>query len=184
MTEKYKTFSNETDFANYLKELENKKNKFQKFLDKIYFWRIRNFITNFPRVVRNEAVCLFQRIIRGFDDRDTWDLDITVAKFMYPRLKRFKKVKNTYHSLEGCCIEEWDKKKELEAIKAWDKALDEMLWYLKETYTCEDERAIFDSYELGDTDNREKKSKELDEYYKKMKKAQQLLFDNWNHLGW
>lgn len=37
-----------------------------------------------------------QRLERGFDDSETWSLDITIAKFILPRLKRFKEVAHTY----------------------------------------------------------------------------------------
>jgi len=32
-----------------------------------------------------------QRLKRGFDDSETWSLRDTIAKFIIPRLKRFKK---------------------------------------------------------------------------------------------
>lgn len=34
----------------------------------------------------------YQRLTRGFDDRDTWSLDHTFALWALPRLKRFKEV--------------------------------------------------------------------------------------------
>ena len=37
-----------------------------------------------------------QRIERGFDDTETWNLDSTMAKFILPRLKRFKELHNGY----------------------------------------------------------------------------------------
>ena len=37
-----------------------------------------------------------QRTERGWDDSDTWDLDKTIAKFTYPRLKRFIEVNHGY----------------------------------------------------------------------------------------
>lgn len=33
----------------------------------------------------------WQRRTRGFDDRELWNLDLTVAKFILPRLKQFSK---------------------------------------------------------------------------------------------
>ena len=30
-----------------------------------------------------------QRLTRGFDDSETWSLDVTIAKFIVPRLERF-----------------------------------------------------------------------------------------------
>lgn len=38
---------------------------------------------------------LYQRVTRGFSDRDTWNLDVTFAEFMLPRLERFMEL---YHS--------------------------------------------------------------------------------------
>jgi hypothetical protein len=37
-----------------------------------------------------------QNIIRGFSDKELWDLDETFAKFMLPRLKRFKELTDKY----------------------------------------------------------------------------------------
>lgn len=34
----------------------------------------------------------FQRRIRGFDDSETWSLDLRIAQFTLPRLKRFKEL--------------------------------------------------------------------------------------------
>lgn len=38
--------------------------------------------------------------------RDTWNLDYAIAKFVLPRLKRFKDVTNGY-PVTLSCIEEW-----------------------------------------------------------------------------
>lgn len=39
-----------------------------------------------------------QRMTRGFDDSETWSLDITIAKFLVPRLKAFKECNNGFPS--------------------------------------------------------------------------------------
>ena len=36
----------------------------------------------------------WQRITRGFNDSETWNLDYTIAKLVLPRLKRFKELTN------------------------------------------------------------------------------------------
>lgn len=36
----------------------------------------------------------WQRRTRGFDDRELWSLDFTIAKFIYPRMKAFSEIKN------------------------------------------------------------------------------------------
>lgn len=48
-----------------------------------------------------------QRKKRGFDDTETWSLDVTFAKFLVPRLKRFKKINNGIP--HGLTEEKWNK---------------------------------------------------------------------------
>lgn len=55
-----------------------------------------------------------QRLSRGFDDTELWNLDLTFAKFMLPRLKEFRKKTCSYPS-------------ELNNIDEWNKILDEMI---------------------------------------------------------
>jgi hypothetical protein len=55
-----------------------------------------------------------QRDERGFDDTETWNLDVTLAKFIVPRLKVFKELNNGYPS-------------KFKAKEEWDKVLDEMI---------------------------------------------------------
>lgn len=47
-----------------------------------------------------------QREERGFDDTETWALDHVIAKFVTPRLKRFKEL-HICHP-HGITMEEWD----------------------------------------------------------------------------
>ena len=54
-----------------------------------------------------------QRKKRGFDDRDTWSLDHTLAKWLAPRLKRYKEV--------NIIVGPTDKGRN------WDQILDEMI---------------------------------------------------------
>ena len=54
-----------------------------------------------------------QRKTRGWDDSETWSLDNTIAKFVLPRLKRFKEVNGgTPFNLTA---------------KEWNKILDQMI---------------------------------------------------------
>lgn len=50
----------------------------------------------------------FQRLFRGFDDRETWNLNDNIVEFIYPRLKRFRKINNGFPY--GFTAEEWDEK--------------------------------------------------------------------------
>lgn len=59
-----------------------------------------------------------QRKKRGFDDTETWSLDGTIADFVYPRLKRLKKLNTGYPST-------------LKSIKEWENILDKMILAFK-----------------------------------------------------
>ena len=50
-----------------------------------------------------------QRLQRGFDDTETWNLDSTILHFILPRLKRFREVANGYPEALGS-FEEWQKR--------------------------------------------------------------------------
>lgn len=51
---------------------------------------------------------------RGFDDSECWNLDMTIAQFVLPRLKRLKEITHGYPG-------------NLESEKEWDKILDKMI---------------------------------------------------------
>ena len=51
---------------------------------------------------------LYQYLTRGWSDKDLWSLDYTTAKFLLPRLKRFKKVTTSYPG--NLSFEEWQHK--------------------------------------------------------------------------
>lgn len=58
-----------------------------------------------------------QRKERGFDDRELWSLDHTIAKFVLPRLIAFKEVRFGYPG-------NLDKEK-------WDKILDQIIYAMR-----------------------------------------------------
>jgi len=56
------------------------KNKYwEDFEDKSGLWNLRR-----------QAKWFWQRLTRGFDDQDLWSLDRTIARFVYPRLEKFR----------------------------------------------------------------------------------------------
>lgn len=55
------------------------------------------------------------RIKYGFFDDETWNLDYIMAKFILPRLKRFRDVTKCYPP-------------ELKSLDEWQKILDKMIW--------------------------------------------------------
>lgn len=44
--------------------------------------------------IRRTIKFFLQRLIRGWDDSETWNLDFTFAKYILPRLIEFKKLSN------------------------------------------------------------------------------------------
>lgn len=67
------------------------------------------------RLAKRERLYKKQREERGWDDSDTWSLDTTIAKFVLPRLKRFKEVNIGYPSF-------------LPSIEEWNEILDHMIY--------------------------------------------------------
>ena len=67
---------------------------------------------------------LWQRIFRGYDDRDVWDLDDAITKFVKPRLDHFV----TWQCEHGIsCPEDLDPSSWLEILRKMQKAFDLML---------------------------------------------------------
>jgi hypothetical protein len=103
---------------------------------------------------------LYQRWIRGWDDSETWDLDVQMLKFVLPRLKRFIELNNAIpskfivkypHINSSCQLEEYN------------KILYEIVW-MCENYDNE--------YKLkGDDINR-------------MQLAKSYFAEYWEHLTW
>lgn len=50
---------------------------------------------------------LVQRAIRGFDDEQLWDMEVTFAEWFLPRLDRYLLIDNHYHSPEE--LADWEK---------------------------------------------------------------------------
>ena len=48
----------------------------------------------------------YQKIFRGFGDNELWNFDTTIAKYMVPRLKRFKQLQRGYPA--NLKEEEWN----------------------------------------------------------------------------
>ncbi|MCQ2125604.1 MAG: hypothetical protein MJZ25_15625 [Fibrobacter sp.] len=59
-----------------------------------------------------------QRLERGFDDTELWNLDNTIMNFILPRLKAFAA---NVHSYPGRC----------ESTKQWKEMLAEMIWAIE-----------------------------------------------------
>jgi len=58
-------------------------------------------------LIKRSIKFYLQRKKRGWDDGDTWSLDLTIAEFILPRLKRFREVTCGYPG--DLSEEKWDK---------------------------------------------------------------------------
>lgn len=76
-----------------------------------------------------------QRLERGFDDTELWNLDATILQFIIPRLKEYREMVNGYPGSFNSADE-------------WHHALDEMIWAI-EWYGSEDIRDEFKKDEYG-----------------------------------
>jgi len=65
-------------------------------------------------IIKRDAKFLWQRVTRGWDDSVTWSLDTEIARFVLPRLKRFREITKCYPP--DLTPEEWN------------GILDEMIW--------------------------------------------------------
>jgi hypothetical protein len=71
----------------------------------------------------------WQILIRGWSDDETWNLDLSLAKLIYPRLVRFKELNNAFHP---------DYTEE-----TWDEALDLMIESMR--FHCSGDRWDYDN---------------------------------------
>ena len=49
--------------------------------------RLKDILTDFRRTI----VHSYQKLTRGFSDRDLWNLDYALARWLLPRIKEFRK---------------------------------------------------------------------------------------------
>ena len=89
------------------------------------------------RLAKRARLFRKQRKERGWDDRDTWSLDSTIAKFVLPRLKRFKEVNCGYPVKLNSPKEDIDSEK---GMTKWNEILDHMIYAME---ICSDEEFYY-----------------------------------------
>lgn len=77
--------------------------------------------------IRGSLRRIWQNITWGWNESDVWSLDVTIAKFVLPRLKLLKKVKYGCPILDGYESDDTDNMRFEEMKKEWDKILDKMI---------------------------------------------------------
>lgn len=78
---------------------------------------ILDWYTDSEKDVNRLAKFKQQRIERGFDDTECWNLDTTIAQFVLPRLKHFKENTNGYPGND-----------EIPTFEKWNEILDKMIY--------------------------------------------------------
>lgn len=114
-----------------------------------FFWRLwknqLSPVVNYYRLKR-----LGQRLFWGFDDSETWALDSTFYRWLYPRLKRFIKVMQAYPT-------------EYKSFENWKKTLTTKLLQLEDIITKDelefDDWSYIPTQELKELKAKEKQNK-------------------------
>ena len=118
-------------------------------------YRINKYL-NLRELYRRLIKWPWQRLTRGFDDRELWNLDMTIAKFVVPRLKEFLNYsggwphamaeEETEFNIAGI--------EDLTPEEKWDKVLSEMLWAME--YASDNYGEDRDDYPFRDPEARKK----------------------------
>lgn len=104
-----------------------------------------------------EHLCVktYQTLIRGFSDEDTWDLEVSMMRWLAPRLRRYIKITKEFPGHPGHLTEE-----------KWREILEDISYYIHARANDLDEL----DYELMDGDkklikSRLKKFKDGNKYF-------------------
>lgn len=107
-------------------------NEMPDWMQNIYYTCKRN-LSKWYWDIREYPKRKYQRLTRGFDYRELWNLDYTIAKFVAPRLRHFRNY-NALGVTPGCMIK-FDEKTGMPlddpenlAHKEWLNILDKMLY--------------------------------------------------------
>ena len=99
----------------------------------------------------------WQRLTRGFDDTELWNLDNTIAEFVLPRLKAFR------NYTKGFPVE-------FNSLEEWQEAIDKMIFFFEN---------IIDDEWFWKTEHTKEELLELE---KKMHECLELFCKNYSHL--
>jgi hypothetical protein len=106
-------------------------------------------------LIKRKIKFFVQRCVRGWDDSQTWNLDYELAKFIAPRLKRFREL-NVCHPMEMTSEE-------------WDSTIDKMIFAF--------EKLSDDDYKWSYDNNQE-------EIHKKVEEGRDLFHKYYYNLWW
>ena len=132
-----------------------------------YGWRLM-----LPKLFYRNVKYSWQRVTRGYCDKDLWNIDYWFLGIVPDMLKQFKETRN---GSPGCLGEEYVDEDGISCNDScheeWDKILDEMIFLFHEMdeETCQ---------------NKGLSNKELDEYREECKNKAFALFSKWFYSLW
>lgn len=90
------------------------------------YWAIRRGLRGLsPWRIRRAVRFWWQRRTRGWDDSDMWDLYVTIARFVAPRLRRFRELHQV--GFPASLIKDWeDMSANHNAVAEWHAILAKM----------------------------------------------------------
>ena len=97
---------------------------------------------------------IIQKLTRGYSDKELWGLDFTIAKFVYPRLKAFKRSRRFGFPAEL-------------SEEKWEKTLDKMILAFELLCEIEGETIVPKEYLENE--------KTIDKYFESEKKIDEGL---------
>lgn len=107
--------------------------------------------------LKSKLKLLWQRLTRGFDNTELWNLDDTIAQFVLPRLKAFRNYTN------GVPIE-------YNSLEEWQEAIDKMIFFFE---------SVIDNDWFWKAD---RTKEEMLEHEKKMHEGLELFCKNYSNL--
>ena len=110
-------------------------------------------------LIERSFLHLYQRVVYGFDDSETWSLMDDIAKHSLPRLKRFREIH------VGTPVKLTKEK--------WNYILDEIIWMM-EIYSSDDS-----TWSLYDDDYEIRKNN-----LRRMRRAERYFAHYFGHLWW
>ena len=94
----------------------------------------------------------FQRMFRGYSDDEVWDLDNAILRFTLPRLKKLRKITQSFpcNFIEENTEEGWDKWKVMldKMIHAIELKLKDEYWFMDNEHRETDEAAVIEGMAL------------------------------------
>lgn len=143
-----------------------------------------------PKLFFNNIKYSYQRITKGYCDKDLWDIDCWFMDIIPRMLQQFKETRCGSPGVLGEYYTDTDGilKNDI-CHKEWDKILDEMIFLFREMNeeTCSRKNTYIEEYNRAPNECKVKYfeyEKELEEYRMECKDKAFALFSKWFYSLW